>query len=180
MPCTNSMCPGLFQSTLPVGGATGSCADSQTFFYISIHAPRGGSDLDLGPFQTVLRYFNPRSPWGERPMLLSGRNISVIFQSTLPVGGATLRLATKLQTYYISIHAPRGGSDTYNAVTVIINGNFNPRSPWGERLFSPSTFGPMLLFQSTLPVGGATANIGEQPVYKFISIHAPRGGSDYC
>ena len=66
-------------------------------------------------------------------MLLSGRNISVIFQSTLPVGGATLRLATKLQTYYISIHAPRGGSDTYNAVTVIINGNFNPRSPWGER-----------------------------------------------
>ena len=36
----------------------------------------------------------------------------------------------------ISIHAPRGGSDyTLSAEYVAEQENFNPRSPWGERLF---------------------------------------------
>mgnify|MGYP005854119259 CR=1 FL=1 len=36
----------------------------------------------------------------------------------------------------------------------------------------------LILFQSTLPVGGATFNAGDLiPIY-CISIHAPRGGSD--
>ena len=78
-----------FQSTLPVGGATnleiamrGSRDFNprspwgerqnprnyiQKFAVISIHAPRGGSDL--WPTKKSARYsnFNPRSPWGERP-----------------------------------------------------------------------------------------------------------------
>ena len=56
----------------------------------------------------------------------------------------------------ISIHAPRGGSDTNPAIRQRRNGNFNPRSPWGER---PHADGAL---PQTLP----------------ISIHAPRGGSD--
>ena len=56
------------------------------------------------------------------------------FQSTLPVGGAT---CSDFVIFYI-----------YN--------DFNPRSPWGERLVT-SVFGIIwLVFQSTLPVGGAT------------------------
>ena len=35
--------------------------------------------------------------------------------------------------------------------------HFNPRSPWGERLNSMYKFVNAVKFQSTLPVGGATA-----------------------
>ena len=61
-----------------------------TGMYISIHAPRMGSDLTLDGF-AVLAFanFNPRSPHGER------RLPEVPFR----------RLRT------ISIHAPRMGSD---------------------------------------------------------------------
>ena len=34
----------------------------------------------------------------------------------------------------ISIHAPRGGSDKIFHRNRTSQGNFNPRSPWGERL----------------------------------------------
>ena len=57
-----------------------------------------------------------------------------MFQSTLPVGGATLYQSSGRLVAQVSIHAPRGGSDTSNEK--------NPKSQkW---------------FQSTLPVGGAT------------------------
>ena len=35
-------------------------------FGISIHAPRGGSDIGTSFLFTMLLDFNPRSPWGER------------------------------------------------------------------------------------------------------------------
>ena len=83
---------------------------------ISIHAPRGGSDgkytlsanvlsaTDFNPRspwgerryvpqEILLRgnHFNPRSPWGERPIGDCAMQLDFcLFQSTLPVGGATL------------------------------------------------------------------------------------------
>ena len=39
------------------------------------------------------------------------------FQSTLPVGGATLDILDAEQKRRISIHAPRGGSDTFAYVS---------------------------------------------------------------
>ena len=56
----------------------------------------------------------------------------------------------------ISIHAPRGGSDSTVMIGDAKPPNFNPRSPWGERLQL------FLAFRHGVP----------------ISIHAPRGGSD--
>jgi hypothetical protein len=102
---------------------------------VSIHAPRGGSDFQSQGIITVLG----------------------MFQSTLPVGGATLIQAL----FYLTFT------------------RFNPRSPWGERppgqppgppLNEVSIHAPrggsdlgllfivlqVALFQSTLPVGGAT------------------------
>ena len=102
----------LFQSTLPARGATSRKEHENCGARISIHAPRTGSDyqeaLDIATerlFQSTLpargatrigrkredegRYFNPRSPHGERH---TGAKYS----------------------YYgciISIHAPRTGSD---------------------------------------------------------------------
>ena len=59
-------------------------------FVISIHAPRGGSDHNCSVVQFHRLDFNPRSPWGERHPLLVIFNAKMQFQSTLPVGGATL------------------------------------------------------------------------------------------
>ena len=78
------------------------------------------------------------------------------FQSTLPVGGATTNRGAGVIMITISIHAPRGGSDDSTGDSTHDNTDFNPRSPWGERL---------------------TVIVQEIPVL-IISIHAPRGGSD--
>ena len=56
--------------------------------------------------------------------------------------------------------------------------HFNPRSPCGERLDKVITFVAHTLFQSTLPVWGATAAPFSSTGTCPISIHAPRVGSD--
>ena len=103
--------------------------------------------------------FNPRSPCGERPE-------------------SEIRQVTPCS---VSIHAPRVGSDIILCCMPKLPGSFNPRSPCGERLhpsrimplsicFNPRSpcgerqhvLGPMsipLMFQSTLPVWGATAKM---------------------
>ena len=78
------------------------------------------------------------------------------FQFTLPVRGATLggnRCPIEVQ---ISIHAPRAGSDSKDAIRAAVQE----------------------LFQSTLPVRGATKKGTSRSVPVEISIHAPRAGSD--
>ena len=102
---------GRFQSTLPVGGATFWSEIKYFRREISIHAPRGGSDIKITTIFLFLRYFNPRSPWGERR----------IHDDVDHKGRG------------ISIHAPRGGSDSFGAVISLYRRYFNPRSPWGER-----------------------------------------------
>ena len=145
---------------------------------ISIHAPRGGSDNLTSTWSWELQNFNPRSPWGERLFSNRGGVGSRAFQSTLPVGGATKRHEIIHAFLFISIHAPRGGSDHAQALPTIhhrdfnprspwgerpffschalISSNFNPRSPWGERLAIAAQKWTWRIFQSTLPVGGAT------------------------
>ena len=125
---------------------------------ISIHAPRTGSDPVLSGRVPVLIYFNPRSPHGERP---AARNLraspgpdfnprsphgerrregagspceGLIFQSTLPARGATVRRDVPPPCVAISIHAPRTGSDLKETPWEgEKNAYFNPRSPHGER-----------------------------------------------
>ena len=101
-------------------------------------------------------YFNPRSPCGERPVRNSAGVIGFIFQSTLPVRGATQlpRLAICIQPY------------------------FNPRSPCGERPSGPTRWDCRRRFQPTLPVRGATIDDVNKWDDITISIHAPRAGSD--
>ena len=145
-----------FQSTLPVGGATWSNITTSTSCsnfnprspwgerrlyqrlcfirgQISIHAPRGGSDHEVNTHCPSIPDFNPRSPWGERLQDTTRDIIDAIFQSTLPVGGATLLRVFPPHLLHISIHAPRGGSDPIYPVCCIQAYHFNPRSPWGER-----------------------------------------------
>ena len=170
------------------------------FITISIHAPRVGSDYITLGIKIPLCTFQSTLPvWGAT--VTQPRDYAELrFQSTLPVWGATpLRGQFTLITQ-ISIHAPRVGSDQVQAVScrlVIIsihaprvgsdsrkknwlppNYDFNPRSPCGERLSHISTVIHDTLFQSTLPVWGATNSARVTFPGIFISIHAPRVGSD--
>ena len=138
-----------------------------------------GSDLVTENFRKVTNNFNPRSPCGERLQFHEVILWHPLFQSTLPVWGATivylclwiaidisihaprvgsdeLRLAVVTQMYYISIHAPRVGSDYYVPTSTLISRDFNPRSPCGERHTVNIRYKFLSVFQSTLPVWGAT------------------------
>ena len=79
----------------------------------------------------------------------------------------------------ISIHAPRAGSDDNSILTISKKGDFNPRSPCGERPMRTIYRVAKKEFQSTLPVRGATDTPDNDGSYRLtISIHAPRAGSD--
>ncbi len=125
---------------------------------------------------------------------------SVAFQSTLPMRGATPCSFPFLPSAPISIHAPHAGSDWQGFQEYSSMPDFNPRSPCGERQIFPSgnahpgDFNPrspcgerpllerrgavLQLFQSTLPMRGATFVVSDLFFYVLISIHAPHAGSD--
>ena len=101
-----------FQSTLPVWGATNTGTSGQGHPLISIHAPRVGSD--------------------GFPMERAG-------------GGD------------ISIHAPRVGSDADTVRVDYKRCRFQSTLPvWGATSAAGSKFAASAVFQSTLPVWGAT------------------------
>ena len=147
-------------------------------------------------------HFNPRSPCGERPERLPRARKPYKFQSTLPVRGATYASPPHEPEHHISIHAPRAGSDSFPQVLCILYTNFNPRSPCGERQHhynvvdleiidfnprSPCGERPLediraqypRLFQSTLPVRGATDYRRElERINRFQSTLPVRGATD--
>ena len=146
-------------------------------------------------------YFNPRSPCGERRNGLPGFPGNVSFQSTLPVWGATWCGPRTVGMDLFQSTLPVWGATAKYQAMATKAGNFNPRSPCGERRWQRTSITGRLRFQSTLPVWGATRwvhSIAIKEVYfnprspcgerrfrpaapegeKMISIHAPRVGSD--
>ena len=100
--------------------------------------------------------FNPRSPDGERPVLLGAFAAPEEFQSTLPGWGAT----------------------TETTVSAHCSNDFNPRSPDGER---PARHHPgrrRLLISIHAPRMGSDRSLKGNARQVTISIHAPRMGSD--
>ena len=146
-----------FQSTLPVWGATEALKKAWKDVDISIHAPRVGSDGLRRGHDCKPDNFNPRSPCGERQRNRINHAQGNIFQSTLPVWGATWSESRVRAAVVISIHAPRVGSDFEQRLAAV-----------EEKLF-----------QSTLPVWGATFVAWFSDAGDPISIHAPRVGSDF-
>ena len=149
---------------------------------ISIHAPRAGSDRQRPPVPRDHPDFNPRSPCGERPpgpetgpgccrisihapragsdyVCPNCKQTTNQFQSTLPVRGATHSMGRDHTMGKISIHAPRAGSDVYlisDDIAILISIHA-PRAG-SDKQNGNLTAGHML-FQSTLPVRGATNSI---------------------
>ena len=147
---------------------------------ISIHAPRTGSDgcsLPCSTHRSLISIHAPRT--GSDASGSSSPMPNSLFQSTLPARGAT---------------PPARSSQRFPR-------DFNPRSPHGERRTSAAAGRQLNLFQSTLPARGATRSSQPSPFplhhfnprsphgerqnaphqrrpSAFISIHAPRTGSD--
>ena len=169
---------------------------------ISIHAPRMGSDEASAetcawykPFQSTLpgwgaticssqplislNDFNPRSPDGERPPLRhAGTNVRGISIHAPRMGSDLDVCTTYLHRYKFQSTLPGWGATIANDFPTLET-NFNPRSPDGERQGAQDGANWIDAFQSTLPGWGATVafDLGEV-LAVFISIHAPRMGSD--
>ena len=123
--------------------------------YISIHAPRRGSDLrGAVPFHPD-GYFNPRSPYEERPIPSSPRSVRSYFNPRSPHGERHAEILMLQRLLLFQSTLPAWGA-TERARTSI------------ERRE----------FQSTLPAWGATNGMVVDFKHISISIHAPRMGSD--
>ena len=148
----------LFQSTLPVRGATCTmyilCIDKRISIHapragsdrkpkratgaqdISIHAPRAGSDVGRSDTDVPQKAdFNPRSPCGER------------------------RKNRGCNRWPCQDFNPRSpcGERRQLVIAFDVHEDFNPRSPCGERPQDKPGQRNNHRFQSTLPVRGATA-----------------------
>ncbi len=125
-----------FQSTLPVWGATPNPAFYREYFGISIHAPRVGSDffsLERLCGKSAISIHAPRvgSDFFQRR-----KNCQRTISIHAPRVGSDLLPLKQSKLFFISIHAPRVGSDSFYIRRTLLNANFNPRSPCGERLRS--------------------------------------------
>ena len=149
----------IFQSTLPLRGATPSNAVKSASSDFNPHSPCGerlafkqslllfrsyfnphspcGERHDYASLQRIIRHFNPHSPCGERQDDDGFHKERDEFQSTLPLRGATWQ--------------PSRGRNRCR--------NFNPHSPCGERLAVSNISSQQKKFQSTLPLRGATAEM---------------------
>ena len=191
---------------------------------ISIHAPRTGSDATSrsvfslsAEFQSTLPvrgatrganllvlkiiYFNPRSPYGERPGCGRAVTKPVLISIHAPRTGSDLHADNLGGVDGISIHAPRTGSDNSLAKLEYVYASFQSTLPvrgatsgplgaaaatnisihaprTGSDALKPPPPAPPLPFQSTLPVRGATKIFLSRHTPRGISIHAPRTGSD--
>ena len=120
-------------------------------------------------------HFNPRIPYGMRPLLVSGVDTVTSFQSTHPVWDATwarpwTRCPRSISIHAsrmgcdvlvlllgdalpISIHASRMGCDTLRGRQYVHSTNFNPRIPYGMRPNNASDSESSSDFNPRIPYG---------------------------
>ena len=149
-----------FNPRAPYGARPGAGIEPAAQDAISIHAPHTGRDLGPRSRKGLKLHFNPRAPYGARLCfalvirLIKGISIHaphtgrdrkrwlhrwpvVVFQSTRPIRGATLRI------FVVAKHIV----------------HFNPRAPYGARHKPKTLFSVLKIFQSTRPIRGATAKM---------------------
>ena len=122
--------------------------------------------------------FNPRSPYGERLIPSGLMQHTGLFQSTLPVRGATLYFLLNIATFEFQSTLPVRGA-TADAQKPMLVTLFQSTLPVRGATICPICGEPVRVFQSTLPVRGATPHEYPGGRAAAISIHAPRTGSDF-
>ncbi len=145
---------------------------------VSIHAPLTGCDSFPEAGGRDSCSFNPRTPYGVRPLRRSALGEGTLFQSTHPLRGATLSRAPCSGTVAVSIHAPLTGCDVVSPQREQVPRCFNPRTPYGVRHIASIVMGLFILFQSTHPLRGATTPPGlTAAAAEFQSTHPLRGAT---
>ena len=176
------------------------------YYFTNYFNPRSpcGERRSAGMRGTRSRYFNPRSPCGERHIFGADDSRECLFQSTLPVRGATLFRSRYLTMRQFQSTLPVRGATHHDQDLDHSRRHFNPRSPCGERLTSPtdggylvpisihapragsdismgSTFTIATGFQSTLPVRGATWQYHPwRPQSRYFNPRSPCGERPSC
>ncbi len=147
-----------FQSTLPAWGETQTVSHKfRLVKVISIHSPRMGRDNFVKFFNVFSFSISIHSPRMGRDSARSPPwSTAILFQSTLPAWGETMRVVSISNAQIISIHSPRMGRDG------IIEATFKHRQ--GISIHSPRMGRDRVM---------AVAKSIEQ-----ISIHSPRMGRD--
>ena len=144
---------------------------------ISIRAPLAGSDVEyvhaktgVWPFQSALPL---RGATCTRP--IRARN-TFQFQSALPLRGATQMAARKVKRTEISIRAPLAGSDVGRDMQPV-QPSISIRAPLaGSDLLYRRTASLASLFQSALPLRGATPLISVSfPRWFYFNPRSPCG-----
>ena len=101
------------------------------------------------------------------------------FQSTPPVRGATLRYTLPLRQIDISIHAPRAGGDGLIARSIAEQFMISIHAPRaGGDAYPPCSCRFDRDFNPRPPCGGRLEIVGLIVTVGMISIHAPRAGGD--
>ena len=170
---------------------------------ISIHAPHTGRDLvsthactPLREFQSTRpirgatyhslpkwhskqRNFNPRAPYGARPIRLESRRLPMVFQSTRPIRGATESGTLSLSLANISIHAPHTGRDRSRPASVLDPPTFQSTRPIrGATFYSIFSLHYCIHFNPRAPYGARPDSGSRIHFCGGISIHAPHTGRD--
>ena len=123
--------------------------------------------------------FNPHSPCGERHAVTVFVCRSSIFQSTLPMRGATFSNHNQyLQMDYFNPHSPCGERQLYCQFQTFRRTDFNPHSPCGERLRAGILFRETSLISIHTPHAGSDKYLLNFENPGYISIHTPHAGSD--
>ena len=168
-----------FQSTRPMRGATCAQYGASCLEGISIHAPHAGRDVCTPLNCSWLCNFNPRAPCGARLIQMGSNALTLAFQSTRPMRGATHGAGSHRKgDENFNPRAPCGARrcTIFKTKTGMIN--FNPRAPCGARLLHKISAAVSYAFQSTRPMRGATCQICLFRSLRAISIHAPHAGRD--
>ena len=122
-----------FQSTLPLRGATTAQTHARSTIPFQSTLPLRGATLSFRP--------------AEPPVFISIH---------APLAGSDRIRGDRATMLVISIHAPLAGSDSDCLLPSPLPSHFNPRSPCGERRTPSCPVAWIGLFQSTLPLRGAT------------------------
>ena len=101
----------VFQSTLPMRGATLPDLSHHHVSVISIHTPHAGSDRPLLTLWQHCQNFNPHSPCGERPSWKLPYVFPFVISIHTPHAGSDFSHPTCKWSLGISIHTPHAGSD---------------------------------------------------------------------
>ena len=146
---------------------------------ISIHALLAESDINGNGRRDRQRYFYPRSPCGERPILDFPVQSHIIFLSTLSLRRATTVISSlpRLSQTFLSTLSLRRATDKDQVVKCLAH-DFYPRSPCGERPPRLSRVVPTPIFLSTLSLRRATIRAYQRYFAPDISIHALLAESD--